>query len=755
MKTPALHLRFTRFIASLLAVLLTSSLLVAQGPSPAVLAQTNHSKQLQRQGFGGPKLANPLDCPAWHKIADLPQQLEAAACASDGTYAYVIGGYSFGNTNGFRRYDPVAKTWTKLAPMPLAAAMASAVYYPPTNKIYVFGGENFDGGTNYEITRIYDIASNTWRAGAFMPDVRSFMASGYNSANGKIYLVGGYNTAFIESVQPDTWEYDPVADTFTSRAPLPHPVGGAASGIINGHLYVAGGRDANDVVVDLLWDYNIAANTWTQRTKMPCGQNNVPGSAVALGKLFVFGGGNPFLADKSRSNFPLASKTDTKGKPHAPSSDNSGRAYDPVTDSWLVASDMNELRSFPAGTAIGNNLFVAGGSFNSFIMLSAEMVEACAEAAPPEVSDYVVSTLNGASIVPGTADIGNHCDDCTTTISLPFPVLFYDHVFTSANVQTDGTLQFTSNGGFLYGCIPDASVADVIAPYWTDLWTIGTANGQGIFTSISGTAPNRIFNIEWRAGMCCGDGPPTENFEVRLYENQDRIDVIYGTLSEFGFQQGIGVQRDTGMCHYTAVSCGAVPAAGTQYTFAPSAPNAISAVSRQTHAGVVDFDIDLPFTGTPGIESRSGGSTKDFTIVVTFSSDLTIAGNPQAQLTAGTGIIGNGGISNGGRVTIEKNVVSIPLTLVSDQQTIEVMLNGVSNPSLTDRPAINVTVPMRMLLGDTNGNGAVNSADVTQTKMQAGRPLSALNFRSDANVSGGINASDVSLVKSNVGHGLP
>src|SRR5205814_236819 len=30
-------------------------------------------------------------------------------------------------------------------------------------------------------------------------------------------------------------------------------------------------------------------------------------------------------------------------------------------------------------------------------------------------------TSGAGAIVPGTTDIGNHCDDCLTTITLPFP----------------------------------------------------------------------------------------------------------------------------------------------------------------------------------------------------------------------------------------------------------------------------------------------------------------------------------------------
>ena len=100
--------------------------------------------------------------------------------------------------------------------------------------------------------------------GPTMPAPRSQMARGYNSANGKIYLVGGYETAFIDSVSGQTWEFDPAAGTFTEKAPSPQIQGGTASGIVNGHLIMAGGRTNPDATLDLAWDYNIATDSWTQ-----------------------------------------------------------------------------------------------------------------------------------------------------------------------------------------------------------------------------------------------------------------------------------------------------------------------------------------------------------------------------------------------------------------------------------------------------------------------------------------------------------
>ena len=84
---------------------------------------------------------------SWVDVATLPQTLFGPATASDGTYVYAFGGYHFPEAIGSTldtvyRYDPAANSWTALASMPHPALLASAVYYPPTNKIYVFGGAN-------------------------------------------------------------------------------------------------------------------------------------------------------------------------------------------------------------------------------------------------------------------------------------------------------------------------------------------------------------------------------------------------------------------------------------------------------------------------------------------------------------------------------------------------------------------------------------------------------------------------------------
>ena len=175
------------------------------------------------------------------------------------------------------------------------------------------------------------------------------------------------------------------------------------------------------------------------------------------------------------------------------------------------------------------------------------------------------------------------------------------------------------------------------------------------------------------------------------------------------------------------------------------------AVSRKTHGAAGTFDIAMPLTGPSGVECRTTGGTNDYILVVTFSGNVTVTGSPQAQVTSGTGCVGTGGVCSG-NVSVSANTVTVPLTNIANAQTINVRINGVNS---TNAPATDFTIPMSILIGDTNANGYVNTGDVVQTKGGLGQTVDATNFRSDVNAGGSINATDVAIVKSRIGTGLP
>src|SRR5205807_9289560 len=70
----------------------------------------------------------------------------------------------------------------------------------------------------------------------------------------------------------------------------------------------------------------------------------------------------------------------------------------------------------------------------------------------------------------------------------------------------------------------------------------------------------------------------------------------------------------------------------------------ISAVSRKAHVSAGAFDVDLPLSGTPGIECRSAGTNGDYTIIFTFKNSLGRVGG--ASLTMGTGSVVSSNIDN-------------------------------------------------------------------------------------------------------------
>ena len=177
----------------------------------------------------------------------------------------------------------------------------------------------------------------------------------------------------------------------------------------------------------------------------------------------------------------------------------------------------------------------------------------------------------------------------------------------------------------------------------------------------------------------------------------------------------------------------------------------VSAVSRQMHGVAGPFDIPLPLTNPLGVECRTGGATGDYQIVVTFAVPVTVNGAPQAQITSGIGQIGTGGTPNGGMVSVNGAIVTVPLTNVANAQRITLTLFSVNDGA----NAANVAIPTGVLLGDTNGNGSVNASDVGQTKALSGQTTTAANFRTDVNVSGSISAADIGLVKSKSGTSLP
>ena len=173
------------------------------------------------------------------------------------------------------------------------------------------------------------------------------------------------------------------------------------------------------------------------------------------------------------------------------------------------------------------------------------------------------------------------------------------------------------------------------------------------------------------------------------------------------------------------------------------APVPLNVVSRKTHNAAGDFDVDLPLLGTPGIEPRSGGASGNYKLVFTFPNAL--SGVSGATVTAG-----NGSVSSSNIDSADAHKYIVNLAGVTSPQTIHVTLAAVNDGTTSG----DLTTPMSIVVGDTNGDGTVNSADAQQTRNVSGHLTDATNFRSDVNADGVINSADATMVRRNSGQGI-
>jgi hypothetical protein len=180
------------------------------------------------------------------------------------------------------------------------------------------------------------------------------------------------------------------------------------------------------------------------------------------------------------------------------------------------------------------------------------------------------------------------------------------------------------------------------------------------------------------------------------------------------------------------------------YAPVPLAPTSV--VSRKVHGSAGPFDVDLPLTGSPGIECRSGGANGDYTLVFTFA-------NPLANIAGASVASGTASVSTAGIDPNDAHNYIVNLTGVANARVITVDLSNVTDSTGSFGDVVSVS--MGVLVGDTTGNGAVNSSDIAQTQSQSGQAVTSSNFREDVTANGTINSSDIALVQSKSGTALP
>ena len=194
-----------------------------------------------------------------------------------------------------------------------------------------------------------------------MPDSSRGQAS--VEYGGQIYLFGGETSAdaapgytaferYARELPPrysSVRAYDPVSDTWTARASMPHGLYVLTAHVIADKIYVFGGYGENGFDASVQ-EYDPASDSWQLREPMPTLRYTFS-SEVIDGKVYVAGGNGPAPEDPaSTSSWPYTDRLEI---------------FDP-DEGWLVGSPMRRPVAVAASCSIGTRMFVFGGEVNNF-----------------------------------------------------------------------------------------------------------------------------------------------------------------------------------------------------------------------------------------------------------------------------------------------------------------------------------------------------------------------------------------------------
>jgi len=241
------------------------------------------------------------------------------------------------------KYDPETNTWTPLTPPPISNSWGDVVACQ--NKIYLIGGNAS------KPTQVYVPTTDTWENRTSIPTTRSALEA--NVVDNKIYVIGGQMLAGLYIISPSSANdvYDPATDSWSKMGPIPTPVMGYASTVLDNKIYIisggnTGGPDYEPITQVQIFDPK--TNQWTNGTTIPTGVVSAKACSTtglfAQKRIYVLGGTITSYARWASYNVI-----------------NLTQIYDPETDSWTNGTPMPSSRSSMGLAVVDDEIYAIGG----------------------------------------------------------------------------------------------------------------------------------------------------------------------------------------------------------------------------------------------------------------------------------------------------------------------------------------------------------------------------------------------------------
>ena len=282
----------------------------------------------------------------WVARADMPiPRSEMAWATVWAGRMHVVGGYGEGRVNRAYHtvYDPATDAWLDAAPLPRGANHVAVA--ADAGRVYALGGFIEQNRRCDDKAFAYETAEDRWREIAPLPRPRGAAAAVV--LGGRIHLIGGATDPAPERASIGWHEvYDPVADRWEMRRPLPGARDHVGCVAHEGLIHVVGGRfNTFQYNTGLHHVYLPQRDTWEERAALPTPRSG-HGMVVHRGRFFCMGGeGGIIEAGQAREAKVFGQM----------------ESYDPATDTWQSHAPMITPRHAVAATSIGDWIYVAGG----------------------------------------------------------------------------------------------------------------------------------------------------------------------------------------------------------------------------------------------------------------------------------------------------------------------------------------------------------------------------------------------------------
>ena len=222
----------------------------------------------------------------YRALAPMPEPGNHIGLAVHEGSVYVLGGFAAAidepAKRRFSRYVVAEDRWEELPPLPIGVgAMAVGVI---EDRIILAGG--WTGQRELSRVDAYDLETGSWSRLADMPTARQHVGAAV--LDGKLYVLGGRDG---RSDAIDVAErYDPRTDRWETLPPLPKAAGGLESVTIGGTVVtIGGGDDRGGTVTGAVQRFDPRSARWDRLPDLRTPRHG-HGATYAAGRMWVFGG---------------------------------------------------------------------------------------------------------------------------------------------------------------------------------------------------------------------------------------------------------------------------------------------------------------------------------------------------------------------------------------------------------------------------------------------------------------------------------